>query len=402
MLPLKSIYKTIFFLAAIIQILVLAVPVFGSIVDRVVAKVNNEIITLSTVKSKVALSLNRIGRPYSENFKETEKKLTQETLDSIIDEKLQAQEATKMGLMVKKKTIDKAIDDIYKNNNITASQFNLMLEKDGYDFASYEKIIHDQILSSRVVAMQLQDAPLSSNRDALKYYKINKKKYWVPSEVIVSQIMFINEKDALQSDIKLKRIKAGEILGLLRSGSDFSGLAKKYSEDITGPLGGRVGTIKRGTTLPKFEKIAFNLKLNEVSNVFQTENGIHIIRCDDIKPGYFKGYKDVKPEIKRLLDLKNKDKKYLSWMKNLRKSAFIEVKLFDKPRIRQSISRTNKEIVGEVRSKRVTKKVSTQNKDKLSKLSIETKLRYLRKLRHNKKISNQKYLEKKKALLRKF
>jgi hypothetical protein len=89
-------------------------------------------------------------------------------------------------------------------------------------------------------------------------------------------------------------------------------------------------------------------------------------------------------------------------MKNLRKSAFIEVKLFDKPRIRQSISRTNKEIVGEVMSKRVTKKVSTQNKDKLSKLSIETKLRYLRKLRHNKKISNQKYLEKKKALLRKF
>ena len=356
MLPLKSIYKTIFFLAAIIQILVLAVPAFGSIVDRVVAKVNNEIITLSTVKSKVALSLNRIGRPYSEDFKETEKKLTQETLDSIIDEKLQAQEATKIGLMVEKKTIDKAIDDIYKNNNITASQFNLMLEKDGYDFASYEKIIHDQILSSRVVAMQLQDAPLSSNRDALKYYKINKKKYWVPSEVIVSQIMFINEKDALQSDIKLKRIKAGEILGLLRSGSDFSGLAKKYSEDITGPLGGRVGTIKRGTTLPKFEKIAFNLKLNEVSNVFQTENGIHIIRCDDIKPGYFKGYKDVKPEIKQLLDLKNKDKKYLSWMKNLRKSAFIEVKLFDKPRKRQRISRTNKEIVGKVRSKRVTKK----------------------------------------------
>ena len=107
MLPLKSIYKIIFFLAAIIQILVLAVPVFGSIVDRVVAKVNNEVITLSTVKSKVALSLNRIGRPYSEDFKETEKKLTQEILDSIIDEKLQTQEATKIGLIVEKKPLIK-------------------------------------------------------------------------------------------------------------------------------------------------------------------------------------------------------------------------------------------------------------------------------------------------------
>jgi parvulin-like peptidyl-prolyl isomerase len=399
MFPPKSIYKTILFLAIIFQNLASTVPVFGLIVDRVVARVNNEIVTLSTVKSKVAIVLSRIDPSDSDGVKKTEKQLMQLSLDSIIDEKLQVLEGKRKGLIVNEEMVDKAIDDIYKNNNITANQFKLILEKEGRDFASYKKIIHDQILSSKVVRMQLQGAPLSSNRDTFKYYKINKKKYWVPSKVVVSQIMFINAKDALQSDVKLKRIKAQEVLGLLRSGNDFSDLAKKYSEDITGSLGGRVGIIERGTTLPKFEEIAFNLKLDEVSNVFQTENGIHIIRCDDIISGYFKSYKDVKSEIKGLLDLKKNNEYFTSWMRELRESAFIEVKLFEKSRNRQSVSKTNKKTVDKVRSKRVSRKISSQESKNFS---IETKLRHLKKLRDNDKISNQKYLEKKKVLLRKF
>jgi parvulin-like peptidyl-prolyl isomerase len=194
---------------------------------------------------------------------------------------------------------------------------------------------------------------------------------------MISQIMFIKDKDGLKSDVKLKITKAREILGLLRSGSDFSDLAKKYSEDISGPLGGRIGVVERGTTLPRFEEIAFNLKLNEVSDVFQTENGVHIIRCDEVISGHFKKYIEVKSEIKRLLDFEKQDENYTDWMKELRKSAFIEVKLFKEPSKRESIKKSNIK-------------------------NVEAKLRYLKKLRDNKKISNQKYLEKKKEVLRKF
>ena len=377
MLPRKLIYKVIFCLTVTFSTSILAGPVFGSIVDRVVAKVNNEIITLSTVKSKVDLILSRRDLSIPVGVKQTEKQLMQQSLDSIIDEKLQAQEGKKKGLIVKEETIEKAMADIYEKNNITASQFELMLLKEGHDLASYKKIIHDQILSSRVVQMELQGSSRSNNDDALKHYNVNKKKYWVPSKVMISQIMFIKDKDGLKSDVKLKITKAREILGLLRSGSDFSDLAKKYSEDISGPLGGRIGIVERGTTLPRFEEIAFNLKLNEVSDVFQTENGVHIIRCDDVISGHFKKYIEVKSEIKRLLDFEKQDENYTDWMKELRESAFIEVKLFKEPSKRESIKKSNKK-------------------------NVEAKLRYLKKLRDNKKISNQKYLEKKKEVLRKF
>ena len=377
MLPRKLIYKVIFCLTVTFSASILAGTAFGSIVDRVVAKVNNEIITLSTVKSKVDLILSRRDLSIPVGVKQTEKQLMQQSLDSIIDEKLQAQEGKKKGLIVKEETIEKAMADIYEKNNITASQFELMLSKEGHDLASYKKIIHDQILSSRVVQMELQGSSRSSNDDTLKHYNVNKKKYWVPSKVMISQIMFIKDKDGLKSDVKLKITKAREILGLLRSGSDFSDLAKKYSEDISGPLGGRIGVVERGTTLPRFEEIAFNLKLNEVSDVFQTENGVHIIRCDEVISGHFKKYIEVKSEIKRLLDFEKQDENYTDWMKELRKSAFIEVKLFKEPSKRESIKKSNIK-------------------------NVEAKLRYLKKLRDNKKISNQKYLEKKKEVLRKF
>ena len=126
MLPRKLICKVILFLTVTCPTLVLAGPVFGSIVDRVVAKVNSEIITLSTVKSKVALVLNRRDRSIPDGDRQTEKQLMQQSLDSLIDEKLQIQEGKKKGLIVNKEAIDKAMADIYKNNNITADQFKLL------------------------------------------------------------------------------------------------------------------------------------------------------------------------------------------------------------------------------------------------------------------------------------
>jgi hypothetical protein len=86
-------------------------------------------------------------------------------------------------------------------------------------------------------------------------------------------------------------------------------------------------------------------------------------------------------------------------MRELRESAFIEVKLFEKSKIRKNIRKTNNKIVDRVTSERVSKKNSSQE---YNNFSIEAKFRHLKKLRDNEKISNKKYLEKKKELLREF
>ena len=68
----------------------------------------------------------------------------------MIAEKLQAQEAKKLGMEVAEKTLEKALDDIYNNNNITSEQFEDMLKNEGSDLEAYKEVIRDQILVSRV------------------------------------------------------------------------------------------------------------------------------------------------------------------------------------------------------------------------------------------------------------
>ena len=86
-------------------------------------------------------------------------------LDGMIAEKLQIQEAKKLGMVVTEEDLQKALDDIYKKNNITSEQFEIILINEGSNFDDYKKIIRDQILVSRIVQMQVGSAAAVQEKD---------------------------------------------------------------------------------------------------------------------------------------------------------------------------------------------------------------------------------------------
>ncbi|SVE55707.1 uncharacterized protein METZ01_LOCUS508561, partial [marine metagenome] len=147
----------------------LSVPVLAATLDRVVAKVNSEIITLSSVEGRAAVILNQIKASGSSDKRPTENELMKQTLDAIIDEKLQIQEAKKIGMEVDEETTLKALDDIYKNNNITAEQFKAMLISEGRDLESYKNIVQDQILASQIIKMEVGSGAAVSEGDIRQY-----------------------------------------------------------------------------------------------------------------------------------------------------------------------------------------------------------------------------------------
>ena len=248
-------------------------------------------------------------------------------LDEMIAEKLQAQEAKRLGMEVAEKTLKKALDDIYNDNNITSEQFEDMLKTEGSDLEAYKEVIRDQILVSRITKMIVGSGAVKE-RSIRKYYRKNKKDYWVPGKITASHIMLIKENGSSDKEIQLKKKKAEEILQQIQGGEEFSELAKKYSEDVSARFGGGLGTIDRGTMMPEFENAAFNLKIGEVSKVVETANGFHIIKCDNVIPGYVKEYKMVRSEIESMLRFKKRKQKYQEWLKGLKKASFIEISLF--------------------------------------------------------------------------
>ena len=402
--------KLIVFFAGFLFCFLLGSPIFAATLDRVVAKVNNDVITLGTLEDRVAVFSSRMETSGSVDEQLAKKKLMKTILDEMIAEKLQTQEAKKLGMKVAEKTLEEALDDLYNSNNITSEQFKEMLKNEGSDLEAYKEVIRDQILIARI-RNNIIGSGAVKERSIRKYYRKNKKDYWVPGKIIASHIMLIKENGSSDNEIQFKKKKAEEILQQIQGGEGFSELAKKYSEDVSAHSGGELGAIDRGTMMPAFENAAFNLKIGEVSKVVETANGFHIIKCDNVIPGYVKEYKIVRAEIESILSSKKRKQKYQEWLKGLKKVSFIEISLFqDEKKIKKvriagtSERRGSSKPQAIINSDRYLKNQDKPNSNEgLSKERfIEEKLKNYKKLYDDGKISKKIFLRKKRQLLEKL
>jgi peptidyl-prolyl cis-trans isomerase SurA len=407
---------------------VLSAPALASTVDRVVAKVNSEIVTLSAVQDRLFVISQQMQSSGTEEKMPSQDELMKTALNSIINERLQAQEAKKVGYTVTEESLLKALDDIKKKNNVTDEQFKEMLAREGRSIESYKEIIRDQILVSRISQMQMGNIQTVPEEEIKKYYVKNQKAFWNPPRVKARHILFIVDEGALEKDIRLKKIKAREILRRIRAGKNFAELAKKYSEDVSAHEGGKIGVVEHGMLVPEFEEVVFRLKSGEVSDIVKTRYGLHIIKCDDVIAGHSKPFVEVKEKILGLLSFNKRKKIYDNWVNELKKTAFVEISLFEDERDNFNNIDTAKEpqtaslqadeffkddndkpknIKKPKRSRKPRARVSSKSSLNAKKNSreykiIKKKLKYYKKLRYNNKISEQQYQKKKKELLKKL
>jgi parvulin-like peptidyl-prolyl isomerase len=149
-----------------------------------------------------------------------------------------------------------------------------------------------------------------------------------PEQVLVSQILLKIKADASADDKKKAQAKLKDIQKELEKGGDFAALAKKYSEDASGPSGGMMGFVLRGQTEKPLEEAAFNLDPEQTA-IVETKTGLHLIKATDKKTTEVIPYEDVAEKLKNFLKQQEIQKKIDDFIKNERKNAKIE--LFLKP-----------------------------------------------------------------------
>ena len=150
---------------------------------------------------------------------------------------------------------------------------------------------------------------LQISDDVLKaQYQANIQQYEVPDQVHVEHILFktVGQPDAAVEEIKKK---AEEVLKEARKGAKFDELAKKYSEDPgSKDKGGDLGWIRKGQTVPEFEKAAFSLQPGQISDLVRTQYGFHIIKVLEKQTAHTKPFEEVKDSIRAPLQLTMADK----------------------------------------------------------------------------------------------
>ena len=136
--------------------LIFCVPlsVQASILDKVVAKVNSEIITLSFVEERAGL----LRQKYANALEiPSEKKLLKEALNMIVDEKLQIQEGKKIGFIIDEDSVDRAVEEIKKKNNIGEGQLEEMLEREGRSLKTYKNHFIFNSLPDRINPLKVKN-----------------------------------------------------------------------------------------------------------------------------------------------------------------------------------------------------------------------------------------------------
>ncbi|MFQ5444123.1 MAG: peptidylprolyl isomerase, partial [Nitrospinales bacterium] len=318
----------------------------AEVFDRIVAKVNSDIVTLSAVNERANLIKARM-QEFPKEERLTEREILQKSLDSIINERLQVQEAKKLEMRVDSDKVLQAIEEIKKRNNLRDEEINRMLKADGLTFDQYKERIGDQILVSKVRNLQMRNRVRIGEKVIKKYYHDHSKEFWTLPKVHARHILFIIDEKIPPELARQKKRKADQLLRRIRRGADFIELAKEYSEDVSASSGGDLGILERGMMVKEFEDAAFKLKAGEVSDIVKTQYGLHIIKVDSVEIGKPKPYDEVKQIIERNLAAKEEKKYFKTWLKELRDAAFLEITLFDDPQKSRSVNNKNR---GTVRS----------------------------------------------------
>ena len=299
-------------------------PSGAVLLDRVVAVVNNEVITWSELRNTFEIEGKEILKGLAGEEREKKiKEMSKQFLNHMIDIKLQLQAARDSGLDVGSSETEAAIADIKKKYTLTDEAFVESLKTEGLTFERYKEELKRQILISKTVRYNVGDTIFIDDKEIEKYYESHKEQYRSREKVRIRQIFFAKSEDhALKAGMETRAL---EIIKRIKEGEDFAKMAKEFSEDASKEFGGDLGYINRGSALKEIEKEAFRLSPGEISKPFWSSSGLHILKLEDKKEVIT--IDEVRKDIKELLFKEAFESKYENWVKTLREKAYVEIHL---------------------------------------------------------------------------
>lgn len=281
--------------------------------DRIVAIVNNEVITLSEMKADIRGEAARLREQYQGAELDLRlRQLQYRTLTRLIERKLQIQLARKKGHQVTDEEVRAAIREFERQGEQIDDTDPQLL-----------RTIKEQLIVWKVLEREVRSGVLVSEDELKRYYEEHPDQFVLPPEYHISQIL-IQPRQGERAEQTQQR--AMDLYAALKDGGDFADLARRVSDGAQAAQGGSLGFITQGELEQPLEDAIARLQPGDISEPINTDDGYHIIRLDERKPPEFRQYAEVKAEIHNFVYQQKSDDQYYKWMAELKDKAYIEVK----------------------------------------------------------------------------
>ncbi len=292
------------------------------LVNRIVAEVNDDIITLYELNQAAAPYIRRVrsmGRVLEEERKMLYE-VREQTLNQLIENKLTDQEIRRYNITVSDQAIDKTIEELKKRSLMTDQQLRDGLQKDGMTMDDYREEVKNKILRARLVNRQVKSKIVITEEDIRAVYEKERAAYGADTYVRLRQIVVVPVEGRLQAQQKMEAI-----LLKLDEGAAFADVAREFSDGPTAADGGLLGEFKADDLSGPIRAALKGLKSGDHTSIMETDRGLQLFYVDDIKLVAGKSLEEAAPEIEGKLYDQIVNRKFTNWLSELRERSHIKI-----------------------------------------------------------------------------
>jgi peptidyl-prolyl cis-trans isomerase SurA len=304
--------------------LILPCTGWSEIVDRIVAQVNEDIITL--------YELNQSLAPYIEKIKERSLPLDQEqqmlarmkedVLMNLVNDRLTDQVVKKSDIQVTESEVDESIERVMKMNNLNSEQFAAALAQDGMTLDDYRENLRKQLLRSKLLNREIKSKVVITEKDINAYYQKHSDQFGGDETKYHLRTIIKKYADEKQKQSVLTQMEA--VVGQLKAGKSFDALAREHS-DLLASEGGDLGAFAMDELSPDIRQAISGLKQGDYTAIIDTDQGYQVFYLQEIRETTGKPVEEVSDEIREILYNEVVDQKFQAWVEGLRQKSHVKI-----------------------------------------------------------------------------
>jgi peptidyl-prolyl cis-trans isomerase SurA len=334
-----------FVLAVAYAVLLPSLLPADTVVEEIIARVNNQIVTRTEyIHSRDQLK-QEIQQQDASNADRIFAEKQRDVLRDLIDQQLLLEKAKDLGITGDTELI-KRLDEMRKQMNLESMEdLEKAAQGQGVSYEEFKQNLRNQIVTQRVIGQEVGSHLSMNKEEEQKFYNQHREELQQPEQVRLSELLIApkpatpptagadstapaappSDAETAQADARAKA-KAEDLIAQLRQGASFEDLAKKNSDGPTAHDGGDLSYFKRGILSKDLEDRVFAMKAGDITDVIRTKQGYVILKVTEHQQAGVPSLKEVEPRIQDALYMQKLQPALRVYLTKLREDAFIDIK----------------------------------------------------------------------------
>jgi len=304
----------------------------GQVVEEIITRVNNQIITRSEFERSKDQLKEEVKQQNPADPDKAYADREKDVLRDLIDQQLLLDKAKDLGISGDTDLI-KQLDQMRKDMKLDSMEaLEKEAEKQGISWEDFKQTQRNQIITRKVIGEEVGGHLSITKEEEQKFYDEHKSDMEQPERIKLSEILVSTEKkNANDTSTEEQRIaaaqtKADDLLAQIRKGAKFEDIAKKSSDGPSAAQSGDLGYFNRGALAKELEDKTFAMKAGDVSEVIRTKQGFVILKVAEHQQAGIPPFSQIEPRVQDAIYMQKLQPALRAYLTKLREEAFIDIK----------------------------------------------------------------------------